>query len=477
MGLGFGGKSRRALHITIITVVALLCVASRADVYIMSLRDNENEVREAVEAIGGNWVESKTKEFDNGNTFVQIKQTLTGHEVEIWLPDSLTSNALMEALIKTRIAHSEGASEVTIVAPWGIRGLHWEGQSNSPELLPLSSLFTVAGATRFTDRRRARFRVAEPLPPRSLTDWNHRHTFVSGTTHPELRDLFARALGAPVTDLQGISRAKMPGLVYHVSPAVSPVNEQLFHTLSEISFMERRGQTVLLVAPYLPYARSDKKDVQGVAVTGRLVADLIEWAGARAIAFVRAHAPQSEGFFFIPTFHISGRTTVANALRELNVQEIISPDAGFQKDATLYADLLNVPVHVLNKQRDPRTGESKLHTDVVLPVQGKVVAVPDDETSSGKTLADAAALLKSQGAAKVIGVVTHLTGNAKKALESPDLDLLVVTNTNPIRVEPHPKLRVLSIEPELTEQLSQINRQLGIAHGCGPSVVSEGEGI
>ncbi len=215
------------------------------------------------------------------------------------------------------------------------------------------------------------------------------------------------------------------------------------------------GSQITLVSPYLPYARSDKKDQYGVAITGRLAADMIETSGTDAVSFVRAHAPQSEGFFKIPTIQTMGRKTINAFLANLNVEQIISPDAGFQKDATLYADDLKVPVSVVNKQRNLQTGESKLHGISGPKVKGKIVAIIDDETASGGTLGKVAEFLKKLGAAKVVAVVTHLSGNADQALNSVAIDSLAVTDTFKITKQ-HSKLSVLSVAKEISDDLKKV---------------------
>ncbi len=471
--MGFGRLGGFYFHCFIYCFVSLFLGSQMATgaTLVTGVRDHEEFVLGTMrQSLGRSYLPSEAKEFENGNTFVRLSSVTTGQKVEIWIPRELSTNTLMEALVKARIAHSEGAVKVTVVSPVPIEQVVCKAEEGGSLLLPLRELFAVAGTTHFMNRQNNY--VSRPFPRIAPTaPWRTYRPVVAGETHAELRDLLGKTLEAPVIAADRLRRINS-ALVYYVSPAVAPVNSNFFRTLLQIRRLTGKSNSVILISPYLPYARSDKKDEPGVAITGRLAADLIEWAGTQAIAFVRAHAAQSEGFFSIPTFHISGRATISQALRELKVEVIESPDAGFQKDATLYAMELGIPVDVLNKQRDFRTGESRHHGGSSVPVEGKIVAVPDDESASGGTLGHAAEILKARGAKRVIGVVTHLTGDARKALENPALDLLIVTDTNPIRIPPHPKLKILSIEPELALQLSLIGRRLERDGGCPAQIAS-----
>jgi ribose-phosphate pyrophosphokinase len=244
--------------------------------------------------------------------------------------------------------------------------------------------------------------------------------------------------------------------IYLAAPALPPVNESFFLVLDQIRALAERGASVRLITPYLPYARSDKADLPGMAIIGKLITDLIEQAGVEAAIFVRAHSPQSQGFFNIPAFNLGGRNAINEAIRAEGVQMIISPDAGFQKDATLYATELNLPLSIINKKRDPITGKLSIHGISGDPIAGLDVAVIDDETASGETLDNAAAFLKKNGARKVVGVVSHLAGDAQKARASKNLDRLVVTNTFPIRSELKREIKVVSIASEIGQLVKQL---------------------
>jgi len=131
---------------------------------------------------------------------------------------------------------------------------------------------------------------------------------------------------------------------------------------------------------------------------------------------------------------------------------IIAPDAGAQKDDTLYAKDLGIPVNVINKARDPKTGVSRIIDMSGIEVAGLRVAVIDDETASGGTLDEASEFLRKRGASYIAAVVTHLAGDAARALKSPNIDQMVVTDTLPIEVKTGAGLKVLPISTEIASE-------------------------
>lgn len=439
-----------------------------ADTFVMDIRANAGAAQEyCARQAGCKVAAANAKEFPNGNTFVQFQTDISAGDFRLLVPAAMKGDALMEALIKLRTARTLNAASVTVIVlpvdPKADNGKAVKDESMSSELL--KDFFRVAGATNIqygerdtltrdlTRQRLLRF-------PRPAHDQIER--VVIGDGHPVLTKTIAGGLGLPVSQwdklfakYQGAAAAKVQ--VLYVSPVALPaVNQEFFRTLAQIFEAKNRGFDVTLITPYLPYARTDKMDQPGVSVTGRLIADLIETVGTDRVAFARLHAPQSQGFFSIPSLHVSGRDTINKFLADYKIDAVVSPDAGFQKDATLYADGLKVPVIVLNKQRDPKSGESTLKTMGDMDLKGKRLAVIDDETASGSTLGTAAEFLKSQGATAVVGVVTHLAGSADKAISNKALDLVVVTNTFPVGIADSERFKALSIGEELAAGLTRM---------------------
>lgn len=447
----------------ILSILMLILVVQKVkseEVFIY-IRNSENQLKEyclAKQCSSINIVETDSKEFANGNTFVRFKQSVAQKEVVIFTNTEIDSNQFIELLIKVKTAKSDFAKSVKVITSSGESILVKDSAGAtviSSELV--NQMLSTAGVNKYNGRKPL-------LNNKTKINASTKTIIINPKTNDTLASSLGRVMSIPVLtpeqayDFLGRESAN----VVLVSSVAEPHNLTFLKSLEIIRKIKLLGSKVTYVTPYLPYARSDKKDQAGVAVIGRLAADIIEASGADAIQFVRAHAPQSQGFFKIPSIQTMGRKTINAYLKSQNAEQIISPDAGFQKDATLYADELGLPVSVINKQRDLQTGESKLHDMSGPSVSGKTVAIIDDETASGGTLGKAAEFLKKQGVKKVIAVVTHLAGNAEQALNSPFIDSIAVTNTFEVK-STNPKLRVLNLAEEISNDLKIMT---GIAPLC-----------
>jgi ribose-phosphate pyrophosphokinase len=403
----------------------------------------------------GQTVNVESKQFANSNTYVRFLQNVYGRDVVVVVPAQLDPNEAMEALLKLRTATTLGADRVTLLIDGAAAEVRWNGR-----VLPASVMerfAATAGATEIVvvqgEQILSKPRGTSPLP-RGKAAPGAAPTFID-INHFELTSRIAEAVGAKTLESEGGTPL---GRVFVTAAASAEANTTLFDFLRTASQLTASGREVHGVLPYLPYARSDKIDTEGVTVGGRLVADLVEAAGTRTVTFMRAHAPQSQGFFRIPSFNLSGRKTINEYLSTEKIEIVVSPDAGFQKDATLYADELGVEVAVANKQRDPISGNSTLRGFSGPPLQGKRIAIIDDETASGKTLADLAEFAKKSGALEVYAVVTHMAGTGAAALKSPFIDKVVTTDTLPVspEVRANPRLKVLSVASEFAAHLKGI---------------------
>ena len=398
--------------------------------------------------------EEITREFADGSTFTQINQSLYGHDALVVLPALLAGgDYFMEGLLKIRTAKVLGANKVIVHNPKWLsdferklaRAAELREHSEAPSVHALSLRNSF-------------------LYSRSPSQ------FVAGlSSHMNLKPQFS----APaVLDRLAGSHCEVGTTLIIVSQWTVPGgNEGFFSDLKLASDVHaaalQRGCVsphVLFIMPYLPYARGDKVDHTGTAVSARLIADLFESVHPNMVSFARLHAAQLQGFFNVPSVHVTGHKTVNATLKELGLDAIVSPDAGFQKEATRYADQLGLPVIVLNKHRDLTTGESSLKTIGNLNVKGRRVAIIDDETASGGTLAGAAEYLKAQGAEEVYAVVTHLTGNAMSAIQSPAIEHIFVTNTIDPHIPPSDKFTVLDISQEFADQIISF---AGLSHEVG----------
>ncbi|MEO5971467.1 MAG: ribose-phosphate diphosphokinase, partial [Bdellovibrionia bacterium] len=412
--------------------------------------------------------------YDNNVTYVQLYQKDLGLEtvlvvnrdVVVTLPSRLNSDTLMEALLKIRAAKTFGANQVSVYLPSKFSGITLETESTNE--LDLEALVATAGAD-FVSEAGAKRQVHLSRMNRNLVTKNT--YWIGGSNHPELAIQVGGLLGLKAMtfeDMKANAQQLHGRKVYWVATTTNPLNEGFFQTLSQVRWLEQQGAAVHLVSPYLPYARGDKPEFDvGMTTQGRLAADLIESSGTQGITVVRAHAPQSLGFFNIHANEISGRPTLVNYLKSQDIECVISPDAGFQKDATKYQQELtqaygskrNVCLVVMNKQRNSDGKETILGGTGVENLRGKRVVIIDDETASGGTLGSVAKVLQGYGPKSVFAVVTHLAGDAKKGIESEHIEKLIVTNTIPVTTK-NPKLLVISVASEIADfvRQSELNR-------------------
>ena len=439
-----------------IILVFVFCFKVEASgVLVMDLRSNASAAQAYCEKQKNcRLLKVEAKEFSNDNIFVKFAEPVSRSAVHLVLPEKLTDNDLMEALIKIRTAKTQNAKDIGVILP----------ETGTDQMLPPNfplNYFYVAGA-KWIQVGGYKFQL--PLVKNNYPKYKKQESLKSVVVdldHEGLSKTIAKNLNIPVWSLDQLKTYDQGPLqqalqIVIVSSVAPPVSANFFSTLRAVQYAKSQGHEVILVTPYLPYARSDKVDQPGVAAVGRLIADLIEAVGADASVFARLHAPQSQGFFSIPTVHVSGRETITRFLKEHHIDAIISPDAGFQKDATFYADDLKLPVYVINKQRNPETGVSELKAMGEFNLTGLNLAVIDDETASGSTLGSAAEFLKSKGAKSVLGVVTHLAGKADKAIENQALTKVIVTNTFPIAVPQSERFVVLSIGEEIAKSLESL---------------------
>ena len=415
-----------------------------------------------------------TRKFENDNLIVQFYHpsvntqgiTVVNQNVSLALPPLLNYDALMEALIKVRTARTLGALEVSVFSQIPLEEIRIEG--HHAQELHLRDLFAVAGADVAIEAGHR-----SELHPQKIKKnaASQKEYWIGGLNHPELLAEISDHLGQRPLSFEAIQTRPQECAgrsIYWVAAAELPINERFFSALGQAAWMSRHGARVHLITPYLFYSRSDKPEFEvGVTTQGRLVADLIEAVGVQGITVVRAHAPQSLGFFRIHSKEITSRPTIIDFLKTNAVDCVISPDAGFQKDATkfqheltlAYQGAREVNLVVMNKERNYEGKERILGGTGIEHVTGKTLVIVDDETASGGTLDQVAQILQRYQPKRILAVVTHLAGHAKKAIESPAIEHIVVTNTLPIKAKSE-KLTVLSIAQEIAQEIahSEANR-------------------
>ena len=250
--------------------------------------------------------------------------------------------------------------------------------------------------------------------------------------------------------------------VFIIQPWVTPVNTNIMELLIMIDAMKRASAgRVTAVVPYYAYGRSDKKDQPRVPITARLLANLIETAGADRLLTMDLHAGQIQGFFNIPVDELTALYTISRYFQEKRLDNlvVVATDVGASKRARNVAQSLNAPLAIVEKRRLGNDGESQV-LNVIGDVAGKRALIVDDEIDTGTTIVNSAEALKERGVTEVYVACTHpvFSGAAVERLSTGVLAEVVVTDTIPLPPEKRfPQITVLSIASLIGEAISRIN--------------------
>ena len=256
--------------------------------------------------------------------------------------------------------------------------------------------------------------------------------------------------------------------VFIVQPTSTPVNENLMELLILIdAFKRASARRITAVIPYYGYARQDRKDKPRVPITSRLVADLIEAAGADRILCVDVHAAQIQGFFKIPVDHLFAAPVLIKHIASLNLDQltIISPDAGGVERARAYAKRLDSDLAIIDKRREKANVAEVMN--IIGQVEGRNCVIVDDMVDTAGTLCETVKALKAKGAGKIFCAATHpvLSGKALENLEKAPLEKLFVTDTIAAaeKAEKCRKIEVLSMAVLLAEAIKRIHEESSVS--------------
>lgn len=230
--------------------------------------------------------------------------------------------------------------------------------------------------------------------------------------------------------------------VFVIQTSFSPVHDNIMELLIFLDALKYASAgRITAVIPYFPYARSDKKDEPRISITARLMADLIENAGANRVLTMDLHAPQIQGFFRIPVDQLLCAPIFFQYFKETLFKEyskedmvLVMPDIGGAKKYSYYFDELNeMPVVIMDKVRVGHTNELIMKM-IQGNCEGKIALIVDDEIASGSTIIEAYKVLKENGAEKVMVVAVHpvFSGNAIEKVMETDIEKIIVGNTVPI---------------------------------------------
>ncbi len=256
--------------------------------------------------------------------------------------------------------------------------------------------------------------------------------------------------------------------VFIIQPSCSPVNEGIMELLIMIDAVKHASAArVTAVVPYFPYVRSDKKDEPRISITARLMADLLQTAGADRVMTMNLHSPQIQGFFRIPVDHLLAGKLLCEYFNNEGTENcvVVAPDAGSAKRAGAYAIRLGLPLAILDKRRSDDTENPHIH-NVIGDVKGKRAIIFDDEIASGGSILEVVKALDSLGVTEIQACCVHpvLSGNASEKLKNSTLSKLVVTDTVFIpEQKKFPNLKVISVAELFARAIMYTNRGTSIS--------------
>nr|WP_321221560.1 ribose-phosphate pyrophosphokinase [uncultured Psychroserpens sp.] len=291
----------------------------------------------------------------------------------------------------------------------------------------------------------------------------------------ELAEKIAVTFGAPLGNVitstysdgefQPSYEESIRGTRIFIIGSTHPGPENLMEMLLMIDAAKRASaRHITAVLPYFGWARQDRKDKPRVPIAAKLVAKMLEVAGATRIITMDLHADQIQGFFEKPVDHLFASTIFLPYLKSLNLENltIASPDMGGSKRAYAYSKALVSDVVICYKQRAKANVIS--HMELIGDVTGKNVVLVDDMVDTAGTLTKAADLMMEKGALSVRAICTHpiLSGDAYKKLENSKLEELIVTDSIPLK-QKSDKIRVLSCANLFAEVMHNVHYNKSIS--------------
>ncbi len=313
--------------------------------------------------------------------------------------------------------------------------------------------------------------MSAPKPARTLfTDFK----VFTGSANPALAQEICEALDCPLgaTMMKSFAdgethfqiQENVRGTdVFLVQPTCTPVDHHVMELLLMIdAFKRASAERITAVLPYYGYARQDRKDRPRMPISAKLVASLLETAGASRVLALDLHAAQIQGFFDIPVDHLFSAPVMVEYFEnryDPGELTVVSPDAGGVERARSYAKRMNVPLAIIDKRRtDANVAEVM---NIIGKVRGKHCLMVDDLVDTAGTLVKGVEALLEQGAMSVTGCATHavLSGPAVERISASPLLELVVSNSIPLSGEAQTcsKIRALSVGPLLARAIQSIH--------------------
>lgn len=302
----------------------------------------------------------------------------------------------------------------------------------------------------------------------------------SGNANPQLSDRIARYIGVPLgnasidkfsdgeisVELNENVRGKD---VFIIQPTCSPTNDHILELLLIADALHRASANrITAVIPYFGYARQDRRVRSArVAISAKVVADMIGAVGVDRVLTVDLHAEQIQGFFSIPVDNVYGSPVLTDEIERQDYDNltVVSPDIGGVVRARAVAKQLDVDLAIIDKRRPSMNEAQVMH--IIGDVDGRTCLIVDDLVDTAGTICKAADALKEAGAQLVVAYCTHpvLSGNAIENVENSSLDALVVTDTIPLREDARKckRIRQLSMARLLAESIRRVSNEESIS--------------
>jgi len=255
--------------------------------------------------------------------------------------------------------------------------------------------------------------------------------------------------------------------VFIVQPTSTPVNNSLMELLIIMDAMRRASaKRITAVIPYYGYGRQDRKTRGREPITAKLVANLIDKAGADRVLTIDLHASQIQGFFDLPVDHLTAIPILAQYFAKKQILEpiVIAPDVGGVTRARMMAELITAPIAIVDKRRSEPNVSEVLH--IIGEIDGKTAVIVDDMIDTAGSVSEISRVLLDRGAAAVYACCSHpvLSGPAIDRLNDSAIREVVVTNTVPLpQGRPCPKIKVLSVAPILGEAIARIHMDMSVS--------------
>jgi len=308
----------------------------------------------------------------------------------------------------------------------------------------------------------------------------------AGNGNPALAQLISNRVGVPLGDAT-IVKFSNENIFVKLNESVREKDVFVVQSLSTPNLSDRIMELLILldackrasagrvtaVIPYYAYGRTDKKDQPRVPITARLLADMIQAAGAHQVLTIDLHAGQIQGFFSIPTDELTAMNLLVRYWADKGWDDVIvvSPDVGFAKRARNFAEAIGAPLAIAEKRRVQHLGHrddnhsSPEILNLIGDVQGKRCLIVDDEIATGGSIMEVVHLLQREGAREIYACCVHavFAANAAERLKNSGIVEIVTTDTLPLPADKRwPGLTVLSVSPLIAEVIQRIHSGVSV---------------